>query len=147
VIEMRDRRVVLYPGGYDDYESARVARERETEEPKARGPQATKPAAADAPGKRDRAAGDPPRKRARGVAPAAGADAARPGARSNAGREREIRRVEKDIEGRESKIRELEAQLADPGTYREGERARALLGEYERLRAEVQALWQRLAEL
>jgi len=31
--------------------------------------------------------------------------------------------------------------------YRDGERARELVTRYERLRAEVESLWQRLAEL
>ena len=62
-------------------------------------------------------------------------------------RERELQRVEKDIETRERRIRELETALADPEVYHDGARARELVGEYERLRAEVESLWQKIAEL
>ena len=44
-------------------------------------------------------------------------------------------------------MRELEGLLADPEVYHDGPRAKALVGEYERLRAEVESLWQRFGEL
>jgi len=62
-------------------------------------------------------------------------------------RERETARIEKDIEARETRIAALGTQLADPEIYHDGTRAKELVGEYERLRAEVESLWQRLAEL
>jgi hypothetical protein len=62
-------------------------------------------------------------------------------------RERELERVGKDIEARESRMSALETALADPGVYHDGARAKELVGEYERLRAEVESLWQRLSEL
>jgi len=124
VVEVSDGRVTLYPGGYDDYEAARLAR-AEAETP---------PAAP--------------------ATPAAEAPARAAGAREQAKRERtterrrvkEIERIEREIETREARLRELETQLADPGVYHDGERARTLVTRYERLRAEVEALWQRLAE-
>jgi hypothetical protein len=56
-------------------------------------------------------------------------------------------RIEKDIEAREARIVELETQLADPEVYHDGARAKGLVTEYERLRAEVGSLWERLGEL
>jgi hypothetical protein len=41
----------------------------------------------------------------------------------------------------------LEGQLADPDVYHDGGRARDLVAEYERLRAELESLWQRMGEL
>jgi ATP-binding cassette subfamily F protein 3 len=137
VIEVRDGRVLLYPGGYDDWESARLAREvsRRAEAAVAvpagraeasRKPAAGKPAPASAP--RDpasnRRAGNDEKKR-----------------------QRELARVEKDIEAREARVREIEALLADPELYHDASRSRESVLEYERLRAEIESLWQRLGEL
>ena len=58
-----------------------------------------------------------------------------------------MKRIEKDIESREARVRELETLLADPEVYHDGARAKTLIAEYERLRAEIESLWQRLAEL
>jgi hypothetical protein len=44
-------------------------------------------------------------------------------------------------------MRALEVQLADPEVYHDGARAKALVTEYERLKAEIESLWQRMAEL
>jgi len=44
-------------------------------------------------------------------------------------------------------VRALESQLADPGVYHDGARAKELVAEYERLRAELESLWQRIGEL
>jgi hypothetical protein len=41
----------------------------------------------------------------------------------------------------------MESQLADPEVYRDGDRARDLLADYERVRSEVESLWRRLEEL
>jgi len=129
VIEVNDGRVRLYPGGYDDYESTRLMRAA-----------ATAAASATAPAVRVRgavvakpSAAPPPRDRK------AGADSKR--------KARELERVERDIEQREARMKELESQLADPEVYADGARARDLVGEYEKLRAEVESLWQRLGEL
>ena len=37
--------------------------------------------------------------------------------------------------------------LSDPAIYQDGPRAKDLVGEYERLRAELESLWQRIGEL
>jgi ATP-binding cassette subfamily F protein 3 len=127
VVEVSDGRVTLYPGGYDDYEAARLAREAEATPaaaPAARATEAPRaPAARDAPAREEA-------KRARAA---------------ERGRAREIERIERDIETREAAMRGLETQLADPEVYQDGARARDLVARYERLRAEVDSLWERLA--
>ena len=62
-------------------------------------------------------------------------------------REREAGRIEKDIETREARQKQVEAQLADPEVYHDGAKAKDLVAEYERLRVELESLWQRLGEL
>jgi hypothetical protein len=56
-------------------------------------------------------------------------------------------RIERDIEERETRLKAIEARLADPEVYADRERARPLIADYERLRTEIESLWQRLAEL
>jgi ATP-binding cassette subfamily F protein 3 len=133
VLEVNDGRVVLYPGGYDDYESTRLSRV----------------AAADLPSRGDADAPVPKALRP----PASGAreaSAARADGRRERGerqrREREQARIEKDIEAREARRTVLEQQLADPEVYHDGARVKELVGEYERLRAELESLWQRIGE-
>ncbi len=135
IIEVNDGRVVLYPGGYDDYESARLARvagavppraDATREQPRA----AVKPAAP----------ATPPRKQ-----PGRGTERAARGGQPK--RDKELLRIEQDIEAREAKLRALESQLADPDMYHDGPRAKQLVTEYERLRAELDSLWARMAEL
>ena len=41
----------------------------------------------------------------------------------------------------------LEASLADPELYHDAARSKEVVAEYERLRAELESLWQRLGEL
>jgi len=82
---------------------------------------------------------------ARGPAPARDEGRADRAARHQ--REREQARIEKDIEAREARRVVLEQQLADPEVYHDGTRAKELVGEYERLRAELESLWQRIGEL
>jgi len=148
VLEVGDGRVVLYPGGYEDYESARLARTAATESPGeetragAGGKAASRAAGPGAPAAPARAPGASP-----AAAPRGARATARRGPSEDRKREREARRVESDIESREASIAKLEAELADPDVYRDGERARELVTRYERLRAEVESLWQRLAEL
>jgi ATP-binding cassette subfamily F protein 3 len=136
VLEVNAGRVVLYPGGYDDYESARLSRMAAAPEPERVAPAAGKAAARGG-------------KSAAAVA-AAPATASRPDRTSqNAARkrEREIARIESEIAEREKRQKQLEDQLAEPETYADGERTRALMGDYERLRAEIESLWTRLGEL
>ncbi len=149
VIEVNDGRVILYPGGYDDYESARLARTAgapepaPTASPAARGGtparDGAKPAAR--PHSQGGVATAPPPAK-----PAAPAETkAQRAARQK--REKDVARVEKDIETREAEIRDVEQQLADPAVYADAPRSKELVQRYERLRSEVESLWQRLTDL
>jgi ATP-binding cassette subfamily F protein 3 len=134
VLEVNDGRVVLYPGGYDDYEAARLSRVAGTASPARVG------------------AEPPPRKAPSAPTPAVRAsESSRVEARRERAerqrRDREQARLEKDIEAREARRVALEQQLADPDVYHDGARAKELVGEYERLRAELESLWQRIGEL
>jgi ATP-binding cassette subfamily F protein 3 len=139
VLEVNDGRVILYPGGYADYESARLARAQAgpvaaLAQVAVSAPAANRPKPAGAGG--TKAPADP-------AARAAAKDARR----EQQKRERELGRVEKDIERREARMKELETLLADPDLYHDVAKSKALVGEYETLRSEVESLWQRLAEL
>ena len=145
VLEVNDGRVVVYPGGYDDYEATRIARASGAGDPvrvPVAGAEASRPQARTGSGSSrsgEKPAGDSAAREAERATRRARADRHK--------REREVARIEKDIETREARIRQLEEQLADPGVYHDGARARGLVVEYERLRAEVESLWQRMAEL
>jgi ATP-binding cassette subfamily F protein 3 len=147
VLEVHEGRVMLYPGGYDDYESARLARLASARpEPEAQpalnpaGRAVPKPAAKPA----TAAKGGRP-------APEAARDASKAASReerqSKQKREKEVARLEQDIQKREGRLKELEEQLADPELYHDASRSKSLVSEYERLRAEVDSMWQRLAEI
>jgi len=131
VLEVNDGRVVLYPGGYDDYEAARLSRAA-AESPAPSPPPERTPARAAAAVRRE--------------SPAAKAEDRRARAERQK-REKEQARIEKDIEQREETMRGLEQELADPEVYHDGPRAKALVSEYERVRAELESLWQRIGEL
>ena len=127
IIEVEGGRVRLYPGGYDDYEAARVARQ-------------AGPAPAPAPTPAPNAAPKPAK-----AAPAKPDDR---GARSGRQKkDQETARLEKEIEARESEIKEVEARLADPRVYADGARSRELVKRYETLKAELESLWEKLGEL
>ncbi len=141
VVEVDGGRVRLYPGGYDDWESARVARAAGTPEPVAA-------AAGHGAGRGAKGAGgskvpvaSPPAR------PAAAPGESREQRATRQKREREAGRIEKDIETREARQKQVEAQLADPEVYHDGAKAKDLVAEYERLRVELESLWQRLGEL
>ncbi len=142
VLEVHEGRVVLYPGGYDDYEAARLARNTApapTPEPVPAAKAAAKPAAGRAPAKAAVPAGAASREATRA--------ASREERAARQKREREIARLEKDIGSREQKMHALETQLADPELYHDAARSKSLVADYERLRAEVESMWQRLGEL
>jgi ATP-binding cassette subfamily F protein 3 len=150
VIEVNAGRVVLYPGGYDDYESTRLARDEEarrtTSSGSGRDAAAAPATAARAGGGSQRAAKSATGESSRGskrVADGGGGTARRGGKPQD----REVSRLTREIEAREQRVRVLEGQLADPDVYHDGERARDLVAEYERLRAELESLWQRMGEL
>jgi ATP-binding cassette subfamily F protein 3 len=184
VIEVNDGRVRLYPGGYDDYEQARIARAAgeaaagrstagapseagrgsgardaagsTTREPARTAGGSARTGGNDAPRAHDRPAGGGGRSPRGTAADAPGpsresADRAHGGGRGTRAEEqkraKELKRVERDIESREERMRALEVQLADPEVYHDGARAKALVTEYERLKAEIESLWQRMAEL
>ena len=146
VLEVYEGRVVLHPGGYDDYEHTRLARVAATDG-------AAAPAPRQMAGHADPAGRE---KKPVAAAPAPAANA-KPAALDHAARkreraerqrrEKEQQRIERDIEKREARVKELEALLADPEVYQDGARSKGLVSEYERTRSEVESLWQRLAEL
>ena len=139
VIEVNDGKVVLYPGGYDDYETTRLAR----------------------------AAGEPDPELARKSSPSGGAPVLKLAPPPKAGRapepvhsksdkasgnaakkrEREIVRLENEISTREKRVKELELVLADPELYHDAARSKGIVAEYEKTRAELESLWEKLAEL
>ena len=140
VLEVDHGRVVLYPGGYEDYESTRLSRmadAAEREENEAR-------SVAQA----GRAAATKPRPAlAATAAPPADRKADRATQNASKKRERELVRLEGDISAREERVRELEARLADPALYHDVARSRDIVAEYDRVRAELESMWHRLAEL
>jgi ATP-binding cassette subfamily F protein 3 len=132
VIEVDGGRVRLYPGGYDDYEAARLARTAgTTPTPVVATP--AKPA----------------------TKPAAKAEPAHPKGRTEdrearalrAKKEKTAALLEKDIETREADLKTVEAQLADPEVYADGARSKDLVKRYEALKAELESLWEQLGEL
>jgi ATP-binding cassette subfamily F protein 3 len=166
VLEVNAARVVLYPGGYDDYESTRLARvAAESERSRTGDPRGgagprpagatpapirggSTPAAASSGARGGRAAAttaDP-----RAGHPHAGSPHARPDrAAQNTARkrERELARLEGEIAAREARLKDLEHTLADPALYHDVARSKDSIAEYERVRAELESLWQRIAEL
>jgi len=151
VLEVNGGRVVLYPGGYDDYEStrlSRVAEESERERARSRPAGGNSPKAGAQAAATGRAAPAPAPAPGRGASPAA--TEARPGrATQNSARkrERELARLEAEIAERETRMRQLEEQLADPALYHDAPRSQGIVVEYERVRSELESLWARLAEL
>jgi ATP-binding cassette subfamily F protein 3 len=141
VLEVNAGRVVLYPGGYDDYEAARLDRVAGEPEPSRPGPE---PAAKAARAVAITPAAAAP-KTAATLAPPSRSDRASQNASRK--REREIARLEAEIAERETRQRQLEEQLADPELYHDAARSQGIVVEYDRVRAELESLWQRLAEL
>ena len=144
VLEVNDGKVILYPGGYADYESARLA--RIAGESRASADAARSQVAVAAPEvNRPRPAGAGRQAPQAAVTAPRGED--KDARRGRQKREREVARIEKDIETRESRMKELEVPLADPELYHDAARSKAIVTEYETLRSEVESLWQRLEEL
>ncbi len=138
VLEVNGGRVTAYPGGYDDYEAARLSRGAGAPAPEPT--PAPKAAPAPKPARAVEKPAPPPE-------PRVSREQAREEKRAREKREREVGRIEKDIETREARLQALEAQLADPELYHDAEKSRDIVAEYERTRAEVESLWARLAEL
>ena len=156
ILAVHDGRVTLYPGGYDDYEAARLVAAGGTgvatspgAVPSAAAPKASSPATASKstnPRGDDKAPGT-----AKPRAPKIAAEAAkREGRRAQSEarkRKQETERVEREIESRETELRALETELADPGVYAARDRAKELLDRYERIKGEVESLWKDLERL
>jgi len=139
ILAVEDGRVVPYPGGYDDYESARLAKA----EAAARGtPGGAAKAAVEAKPESKPAAKQAPAAR---TAPKTAPKSS--GAPNPRKRKQEEERIARELEAREAELKEIEAKLADPGVYADGARTKELLARYEGLRREVDALWARLAEV
>ena len=130
ILAVRDGRVELYPGGYDDYEAARLA-ESEGRVPERAAAQADGHPAA----KKQKADQGQERKDEKRRA----ADSKR--------RSQEIEKLEREIEAKESELKALEAELANPAVYAEPARSRELLARYEGLKADLEASWGRLEAL
>jgi len=141
ILAVENGRVKLYPGGYDDYESARSAGGEGAAErvDGARGGGSRADAARDTAAPRT-----PSSRKAGGHQPA-------PEDRQAKARERqrikETARIEQAIETKEAELKSLEEELADSSVYADREKARTLLARYEGLRSEVDALWKALAEV
>jgi ATP-binding cassette subfamily F protein 3 len=150
VLAVEDGKVTLYPGGYDDYESARVGA----------GGGAPAPAAKRGPTPKGAAAGGATQARSAAAPTNAGPaghvtaltkasatpKAAASGQSKNEARRRaqETARLEREIETRETELKAVEAELADPDVYADGARTQTLLTRYRALQSEVDALWARL---
>ncbi len=140
VLAVHDGHVTLYPGGYDDYESARGGGSGGGRD-ESKGASAPRAPRGRGPGSRklDSVAAAPKEKRAPAEAPderAAKAEARR--------RAKEAEGLEREIEEREAEIKSVEAELANPAIYADGPRTKDLLGRYQRLKKEAEALWKRL---
>jgi ATP-binding cassette subfamily F protein 3 len=135
ILAVNDGRVTLYPGGYDDYEAARLAEEsgRGRSAETRRG--GTGPPAASAVATNGREGAR------------AGKDAERRAKNKALLHAKEIERLEREIEMREGDLKTVEADLADPAVYTDRTRTKELLARYQGLRGEVDSLWRRLAEL
>jgi ATP-binding cassette subfamily F protein 3 len=134
--------VVPYPGGYDDYEAARLARA----EAPSRGTQA---APAPAPTPKHDAKAAPAAKAAKAPAKTAPAATAKPPKPKGDPRKRkqEEERLARELETRESELKEIEAALANPDVYADGAKTKDLLARYEGARKDVDALWAKVAAI
>jgi ATP-binding cassette subfamily F protein 3 len=150
VLEVRDGRVVMYPGGYEDYEAARLAREADqvaasrstpppAEAPKARPKEKRDGGTTTATPKA--AANTPPAPKA-----AATGTVRRDERAGKQKREREIARIERDITARETRAKALEAELADPELYHDAARSKDRVPSTSGC-GPSSSRWQRLAEM
>jgi ATP-binding cassette subfamily F protein 3 len=143
ILAVEGGRVIPYPGGYDDYESARVAKE---EARKAAASAAARAGTA-APKRASKKAGAQAAKGAAGLRAAGETPAKAPASTDLKRRRQEEQSLTRELESRETELKQVEAALADPGVYADGARAKALLARYEAVKRDVDALWARLAEL
>jgi ATP-binding cassette subfamily F protein 3 len=136
VIEVNDGRVIVYPGGYDDYESARIGRLKEEA-----GSGSAKPVSA------------PPSSTGGtvAVAPRVDRDAARDAEkRARAAQKKKATaqaRVEAGITEAETMLTAVESELANPANYADGAKARELVTRQRTLRERLDGLWKELARV
>jgi ATP-binding cassette subfamily F protein 3 len=145
IVAVEEGRVILYPGGYDDYESARVAKSAGAAMPG--GASAGPPATA---GSGSQAATSKPLAASKTVPGSGktGTPAGRAPGKNEAKRlAREREKAERDLETKETELKRVEASLADPVLYADGKRTKELLEQYASLRRDVDGLWRRLEEL
>jgi ATP-binding cassette subfamily F protein 3 len=135
ILAVQDGRVTLYPGGYDDYEAARL---------KAESGSAPAPRAPATPGAAAIAKGAGGKTVAKAKSPSGSKSGDRAAQAETRRRAKESERLEKEIEAREAELKTVEAELADPGVYADGARTKELLARYERIKAEAESLWRRL---
>jgi ATP-binding cassette subfamily F protein 3 len=132
VVEVRDGRLVIHLGGYDDYHAALEGRPAGAP---AAAAEPAAPRAGPATGKRDRSAAAP------AEAPPPGDRARRRPRVDPAVRElrRRLDALETEIHAIEARLEDLGRALADPALYADGKRARAVT--LERQQAEEQVAW------
>ena len=148
VLEVNDGRVVMYPGGYEDYEAARIARASAEKSSDREDPIRVSVDAPAANTPKSGRGGGGGGSGAKAQSGAGGTATMKPKAKSTGPkRDKEIARLEKDIETREARIKLLETALADPELYHDAAKSKSSVAEYETLRAEVESLWARLTEL
>ncbi len=134
VIEVNAGRAILYPGGYADYEEARLKR-LESGLAVASTPS---PIAVAAPAEPKKPAKAPPAKPAEPQISKAQAKK----------KAQEIARIEGEIKRCEVKVKELESTLADPKLYGDGgDKARTTVIEYNGVKAKIERLWEELEEI
>jgi energy-coupling factor transporter ATP-binding protein EcfA2 len=143
IVAVEEGRVVLFPGGYDDYEGARVARAETAKRQTGSGRAAPESTAAPAASNAARST-----KGGAATTTAKGTES-RPRSLKNEAKRlaREREQVESDLERRDAELKEVEAALADPSAYADASRTKELLERYEGLRRDVDGLWRRLEEL
>src|SRR5688572_30837785 len=159
IVEVQAGRLRRSPGGSDDYEAARVARAREERgEAPAEPVRVAKIAGGIVPPAPAPATAPKPKGGKGGSGAIATAPVETPAERerrrsaekkdrnAQQRRQKENARLEQEIEAKEREVKEVEARLADPVVYADGPRARELVGRYEALRAEIDALWAKLGE-
>ena len=146
ILAVEGGRVKLYPGGYDDYEAARVKASREAgPAPPAASGNGSDSAKPGSKSRADASAGNSVKKAPKSSRDSANAERnAQAASRKKA---KESARLELEIESKEAELKGVEQELADPLVYSDRERARALLERYERVKGEVDSLWKQLAEL
>ena len=134
VVEVNDGKAVVYPGGYEDYEAARLARKVEAE----RVPERVSVGVADG------------GKAAEQLASGRGATSSSarrsrnrsdPGAAKKAAK---LTQLEREIETRETRLRTVELEMADPAVYSQGTRIKELVAEHRGLLDELESLWRQL---